>query len=278
MLGTIKRPEIARSSGPTLGLSLRRPYVSRLLAGVEELSVVEVLIDNYVFDEHLALLLQIGESYSLTLHCVGFSLASPEPLDSFYLNSIKRWVDLLRPSSVSDHLSWSSYQSHFFADLLPFAYDRERLAAMCRKVERIQEVLQVPFLVENVTTYLNFRGSVLTEAAFLKELCQSTGCGLLFDIQNCFANCLNRELDFDTCVEEYPLTHVGAFHVAGGSWIDNVYVDTHSTPPHRVVMEQASQLGHSYPSAPVILEFDQNLPEFSNVREILDQIGSSCIR
>lgn len=268
---TIKRQEIKRKNNSHFGLSLRKPFLSNLVQLPNKNSkVLEIVIDNYQFtEEHISLLSCLAEKYLLSLHCVGFSLADPDQIDHDYLANIKKWTEILSPISVSDHLCWSKHKGHFFADLLPFPLTQESFEIVKEKVIEISDTLQTNFLVENISSYIGFKSSTFSEAEFLGELCEQSGCKLLFDVQNCYANSINSGQEFRDQLNQFPQEYMEMMHVAGGKNINNVYVDTHSTKPVNQVIEATIELSIQNDGIPIILEWDTDIPEFDDVSRLL---------
>jgi len=252
------------------GIGLRLPHQAQLLASRPRLAWLEVHPENYMADASaLAELELIGAHYPLSLHAVGLSLGSAEGVDPEHLDRLHRLVERLRPALVSDHLSWSMSGGRFLPDLLPLPYTEEALRVVCRNVERVQEILGRQLLVENPSTYLQFAASVIPEPEFLAAVARSTGCGVLFDVNNVYVSASNQQRDAgaalaDWCRSLEP-SSVGEMHLAGHAQIrtpegEELRIDDHGDhvcAPVWALYERA--LAHFGPR-PTLIEWDTRLP------------------
>src|SRR5438128_2555787 len=162
-------------------------------------------------------MLRRRESYALSLHGVGLSLCSVDPIDGRHLARLKRLIGRASPALVSEHLSWGSVDGRFANDLLPLPYTKESLAHMIARVDQVQNTLQRPILIENISSYLQYAHSNIDEGAFLAELSRITGCGLLIDINNLYVNERNHGVDARRFIDSLPPASVQELHLAAHS-------------------------------------------------------------
>ncbi len=147
--------------------------------------------------------------YPLSLHGVGLSLGSADPLDRVHLDNLKRIVSRFQPALVSEHLSWSSVDGRFANDLLPMPYTEEAIRHISARIDRVQHELGRQILVENVSSYLEFECSQLTESEFVASVVAEARCGLLLDLNNIYVSACNHRFDAYRYLEAMPIEAVG---------------------------------------------------------------------
>lgn len=243
------------------GIGLRAPHYAEVLEQLPALGWVEVHSENFFGGgAPLHTLLQVAQHYPVSLHGVGMGLASPDPLDEGHLRELRRLCDAVNPASVSEHLCWNTAGRIAINDLLPFPYTGDALSHVTDRVQRVQDFLGRRILIENLSYYIAFRASEMREEAFLAELVERTGCGILFDVNNLFVNCVNLSVDAQAFIRDIPAGAVGEYHLAGPSLMDGCLVDTHSTP----VYDEAWALYESALSRigkrPTLIEWDVDIP------------------
>ena len=202
---------------PAAGIGLRAPHVGQVLAERPPIAWFEVHSENYFADggSALAALERIRAEYPLSLHGVGLSLGSTDPLDVAHLAKLKRLADRIEPCLLSEHLCWSSVNGRHYNDLLPLPYTNEALDHVCARVAAVQDYLRREILVENVSSYYAFPESTLAEAAFVASVATRTGCKLLVDVNNIYVNSQNHGIDADEYLGAIPPTTVAEIHLAG---------------------------------------------------------------
>jgi hypothetical protein len=199
-----QRPIPARS-----GIGLRARHHDDLLRQRPDIGWLEAHSENYFADggAQIDYLLQLRETYPLSLHGVGLSLGSTDALDREHLWRLKRLVHLSEPGLVSEHLCWGSVNGTFANDLLPLPYTEEALRHMIRRVGEIQDFLGRQILIENVSSYLQFECSAIPEWEFLAALAVESGCGVLLDVNHIVTHVeqlLTRLIGEDIELRTYP--------------------------------------------------------------------------
>ena len=251
----------------TAGIGLRAPHYCEVLEKLPKLGWVEVHNENF-FGGGAALqtLLKVRDHYPVSLHGVGMGLASTAPLDQAHLSALCRLCDVVQPAAVSEHLCWNSVPdmtingSMAINDLLPFPYTQDALFHVARRVDQVQEKLGRRLLVENLSSYLSFTHSEMSEGEFLSELSQRTGCAILFDVNNLYVNARNLGVDAKVFIQTLPAKAVAEYHLAGHSIRDGCLVDTHSTQVCAEVWELYEfALQHIGPR-PTLIEWDSDIP------------------
>jgi uncharacterized protein (UPF0276 family) len=256
-----------------------------VLATRPNIAWLEVHSENYFGDGGLALqqLEQIRADYPLSLHGVGLSLGSSDPLSLRHLVKLKNLIGRVEPHSVSEHLCWSSSGGNFLNDLLPLPYSEEALITVCSHISQAQEFLGRRLLIENVSSYLRFSHETLTEWDFLREVAQRCDCDILLDINNIYVSSVNHGFDAQDYLAAIPPARVAEIHLAGhesdvaddGS--DNFLIDTHSRPVCDAVWSLYADALQRFGPRATLIEWDSDLPalnvllaEAGKAQQILD--------
>jgi uncharacterized protein (UPF0276 family) len=243
------------------GIGLRAPHYHEVLDSLPKLGWVEVHSENFFGGgAPLRTLSKVREHYPVSLHGVGMGLASATPLDQEHLTALRRLCDTVQPAAVSEHLCWNTVAGMVINDLLPFPYTQEALFNVISRVEQVQEKLGRQLLVENLSSYLSFTQSEMSEGEFLAELTRRTGCGILFDVENLYVNARNLGVDAEAFIMAIPAEAVEEYHLAGFSVRDGCLVDTHDHPVYPEVWKLYEfALQHIGPR-PTLIEWDSDIP------------------
>jgi uncharacterized protein (UPF0276 family) len=261
--------ERAVSVGPIpaiAGIGLRAPHQERLLRERPAIGWLEVHSENYFADGGLQIerLMAARATYPLSLHGVGLSLGSTDPLDRDHLRRLQRLVGWSEPAFVSEHLCWGSVHGTHLNDLLPLPQTEEALLHMIARVRQVQEELGRQVLIENISSYLQFTHSQLTEWDFLTALASETGCGLLVDVNNIYVSACNHGFDARRYLAALPRHAVQELHLAGHSrnryGEREILIDTHSAPVADAVWELYDVALQCFGPVPTLIEWDAELP------------------
>jgi uncharacterized protein (UPF0276 family) len=215
----------------------------------------------------LAALEQLRADYPLSVHGVGLSLGSAEPLNARHLARLHRLVERLEPALVSEHLAWSIAGGVYLNHLLPLPYTEETLGIVAQHIQQTQEVLQRRILLENPSNYLRFAHSIIPEAEFLRELVQRTDCGLLCDVNNIYVSCSNLGGDPVAYLDALPAPAVGEIHLAGHAVNDAdgqaILIDDHGAPVAEAVWELYAHALTRFGLVSTLIEWDTNIPDLA---------------
>lgn len=248
-----------------VGIGLRYPYYQEIMDTKPDVGWLEVHPENYFGGGvHRRFLQDIREHYPVSLHAVGLSLGSCHSVNADHLARIRELIDLIDPIMVSDHASWSASGNAHLNDLLPLPYNFETLDALCRNIERTQEVFGRPLLVENPSTYVAFAGNEMSEADFMNAAAARTGCGLLLDINNIYVQSRNHGLDPYEYIDAIDVRRVGEMHLAGhterAAAGGAIVVDTHNRPVRDEVWDLYAYAVGRFGIVPTLIEWDQDFP------------------
>lgn len=250
------------------GIGLRGPHIAELLATRPALGGLEVHPENYLSGGvPIRALERLRRDYPVNLHGVGLSLGSADGINVEHLARLRRLADRIAPAIFSEHLSWSVASGVYLNDLLPLPYTEETLAVVCRNVETVQEGLGRCILVENPSSYLRFRDSIIPEYEFLATLARRTGCGILCDINNIYVSAENFGLDPIAYIDTLPPEAVGEIHLAGHFRTVRegraLLIDDHGdrvAPPVWALYRHALR---RFGRTPTIIEWDRQIPDLA---------------
>lgn len=256
------------------GAGLRAPHQQHILENLGSLKVdwFEIISENHMNlgGWPLELLDRVGAVYPIIPHGVSLSIGTTDPLNQDYLRDLKTLCDELNPPWVSDHLCWTGVGGHNSHDLLPLPYTEESLAHVSDRVKEVQDTLGRRLILENPSSYLSFAESTLTEWDFLARLVESSDCGLLLDVNNVYVCQRNHGWDAQTYINTLPSERILQIHIAGHSDYQSHCIDTHIGPICQAVWDIYLQaINHCGPVS-TLLEWDQDIPEFSVLEAELD--------
>jgi uncharacterized protein (UPF0276 family) len=244
------------------GIGLRTPHVRQMLDERPAVPWLEVHSENYYVDggPALAALERIRHDYPLSLHGVGMSLGSTDPLERTHLAKLARLIERSEPVLVSEHLCWSGVGGRVLNDLLPLPYTEEALAHVCARVAEVQDFLGRTILVENVSSYLAFADATIPEWEFVAALARRTGCKLLCDVNNIHVNAVNHGFDADAYLAALPSEAIAEIHLAGFESTPACLVDTHGAPVAPPVWALYRRAIARFGPVPTLIEWDIDIP------------------
>ena len=255
------------------GVGYKPQHFSDILEDAAPVGWLEIHAENYMGDggRPLAQLRHLSERFPISVHGVGLSIGGEGPLDPDHLARLKHLVGWLNPASFSEHLAWSTHDSHFLNDLLPLPYTEKTLARVADHIDQVQEVLGRQMLLENPSSYLAFAESTMSETDFLREIARRTGCGLLLDVNNVFVSATNLGYSPVGYIDDYPLDVVKEIHLGGHDEDEDdhgapLLIDSHGRavvdPVWALLDETLSRTG----PRPLLIEWDTDVPDWSTLR------------
>ena len=247
------------------GIGLRAIHHDDVIARSPAVGWFEAHSENYFgHGSPRQVLARVRRDYPLSLHGVGLSIGSTDPLDAAHLAQIVQLAHDLEPTFVSEHLSWGSAGGRFTNDLLPLPYTEEALHHMVSRVAQVQDALGRQMLIENVSSYLQFAHSRIDEWDFLAELARRSGCGLLLDVNNVYVSAMNHGFDALRFLDGIPRESVQEMHLAGHSIHtvggQEIRIDTHSAPVCEEVWSLYSAALERFGPVPALIEWDSEIP------------------
>lgn len=249
------------------GIGLRTQHYGRFLEERPPVDWLEVISENFMVagGRPLAVLEKVRRDYPLALHGVSLSIGGSDPLDAAYLERLRGLERRIAPAIISDHLCWGTSGGHYAHDLLPLPYTEEALAHVVSRVQQVQERLGRTMLLENVSSYLTYTASALSEWEFLAEVARRSGCGILLDVNNIYVSARNHGFDPDAYLAGIPREAVKQFHLAGHTDHGDCVIDTHEGPVVDAVWALYRRAVRRFGQVPCLIEWDEGVPELEIV-------------
>ena len=258
-----------RLSLPNLGLGvgLRNQHFSYLMQNDPQVDWFEIIsenfMDNFGFARHV--LEHLAAIRPIVMHGVSLSVGSTDPLNREYLACLKTLAEFVKPKWISDHLCWTGVANVNTHDLLPLPLTEESLSHVAGRVRQIQDFLERPLILENPSTYVEFKESTMTEWEFLSELAKDTGCGLLLDVNNVYVSSYNHGFDPEQYIRSLPHGNIVQLHIAGPTDCGRYLVDTHDQPVPATVWRLYKLAQELTGGVSTLLEWDANIPDFPDL-------------
>lgn len=249
------------------GVGLRFQHIDQVLAEKPAVPWFEVLSDNYLIEGSVQqdYLLEVAEYYPLTFHGVGLSLGSTDPLNQTYLKRLKALEQLINPVWISDHLCWTGVHHQVTHDLIPLPYTKETISHVADRIQQVQDVLGRRLVIENVSSYLQYEASVMSEWEFLVAVVESADCDLLLDVNNIYVSSQNHDFDAQEYLRAIPKACVKEIHLAGYEDKGTHLLDTHGQAVTPAVWELYEQALELVGKVPTLIEWDNNIPSLERL-------------
>ncbi|MDP2561905.1 DUF692 domain-containing protein [Psychrobium sp. 1_MG-2023] len=254
------------------GLGLRTQHFEDVLSSKPKVDWFEIISENFMVDggKPRYYLDAIAEQYPIVMHGVSMSVGSVTPLDQQYLTNLKKLISHVKPRWISDHLCFSQAGNVNSHDLLPMPYTEEAIDHIAARIRQVQDTLGQQMLLENVSSYLTYQSSELSEWDFYNEVCQRADCYMLLDINNIYVSARNHQFNALDYLNAIDKTRVRQIHLAGHQDYGDYVIDTHDHPicdPVWSLYESAVQrLG----KVSTMIERDDNIPSLNELVNELD--------
>lgn len=250
-----------------IGLGLRAPHLGHILSKKPDVGWFEIVSENYMVDggRPLHMLDRILDQYRVVQHGVGLYVGSAQGIDREHLRRLKTLVRRTGTPWLTDHLCWGSVDGTFSHDLLPLPYTREAIARAVENIRLVQDTIEVPFAIENVSSYAEYHDSTMTEWEFLSEVAEQADAGILLDVNNIYVSSINHGFDPLTYLENVPHGRVAQIHIAGHARYERFIIDTHDHPVIDPVWRLYARAIELCGPTPTLLEWDARIPPFEEV-------------
>ena len=250
-----------------LGVGLRNKHFNYLLHNPAQVDWFEIISENFMDDFGFArhVLMHVRKQVPVVMHGVSLSVGSTDPINFIYLEKLKALAEAIEPEWISDHLCWTGVAYTNTHDLLPMPMTQESLVHVCERVMRIQDYLKRPLILENPSTYLQFKASTIPEWGFLSSLAATTGCGLLLDVNNVFVSATNHGFDAPDYINNLLHQHIVQMHIAGPTDCGDLLIDTHDQPVPSEVWKLYIQAQQLTGGVSTLLEWDAKIPDYPDL-------------
>ncbi|WP_278367836.1 DUF692 domain-containing protein [Marinobacter salarius] len=262
------------------GLGLRPRHYNSFLAQPQAVDWLEVISENYMVQggKPLAMLDRIRADYPIAMHGVSMSIGSVSPLDHGYLQRLKALADRIQPMWVSDHLCWTGVHGTNLHDLFPLPYTEEALRHVAARVREVQETLGRRLVLENVSSYIDYASSEMSEWAFQTALAEEADCLLLLDVNNIYVSGMNHGFDPRDFIDGVPAHRIQQIHVAGHSNLGDVIIDTHDAPVPDEVFDLYAYACRRFGPVSTMIERDDSIPPLEDLIVELDRVRAVAAR
>ena len=256
------------------GLGLRKEHYEAVLNDHPPVDWFEIVSENYMVDggKPLYYLDRIRTHYPMAMHGVSLSIGSTQTLDLDYLDRLKALIERVQPAWFSDHLCWTGVQGINLHDLMPLPYTEEAIAHVVERVQRVQDHVGRQMLLENVSSYVSYSDSQLSEWDFLCEVAECADCLILLDINNIYVSAFNHNFDPHAYLEAMPAERIWQIHLAGHTREDDLIIDTHDHPIADPVFELYAAAVKRFGRVTTMIERDDRIPPLPELLEELAQV------
>ncbi len=255
------------------GVGLRMEHLPAIMAGGAQVDWFEVISENLIghhgYLRHAVQ--QLAETMPIVLHGVSLSIGGSDPFDAAYLAELKALARQVRAPWLSDHLCWTSLGGHNSHDLLPLPFTEASLNHVCARVREVQDRLEQHILLENPSSYVQFRHDSMSEAEFLARLAENADCGILLDVNNVYVSSRNHGFDAEAYIRALPHQRIAQLHLAGASDHGDYLIDTHDHPVADAVWPLYRLAQSLTGGVSVLLEWDAKLPDYAGLLAELDK-------
>jgi uncharacterized protein (UPF0276 family) len=250
-----------------IGIGLRVPHYQHILERKPVVDWFEIISENYMIDggRPLEVLDKILDQYKVVQHGVSMYFGSASDPDPEHLRRLKQLVKRTNTPWLSDHLCWGSVDGRYTHDLLPMPYTWEAVKVTADRIRHVQEFLESPVVVENVSSYAEYHVSEMTEWEFLNEVVERADCGILLDVNNIYVSSRNHNFNPLDYVNGIPAQRVAQIHIAGHSKFEKYILDTHDHPVIDPVWKLYERAIQRTGRTATLLEWDDRIPSFDEV-------------
>ena len=263
---------VLHSSIHGCGIGLRSQHFAYIAEHQPNVPWFEILSDNYLIEGTVQreFVQQIRPDYPITFHGVGLSIGSVEPLNKDYLKRLVKLKNELEPAWISDHLCWTSAHGYNTHDLIPLPYTPDVVNHIVERILQVQDTLGERLVIENVSSYMQFKDSNMTEWEFINQVVEKSDCHLLLDVNNIYVSAINHHFSAEDYLLALPANRVKEIHLAGYEDKQTHLLDTHSRPVTEPVWDLFAKAVKHVGDVPVLIEWDNDIPEFSRLLQEAD--------
>lgn len=252
-----------------IGIGLRVEHYEDIFRDQPDIDWFEIISENYMVPggKPLYFLQKILERYPVVQHGVSLAIGSPDPLDFNYLKKLKELTRITKTPWLSDHLCWGQVEGSHFHDLLPLPYTKEVIDYVAERARIVQDYLEIPFALENLSSYAAFTLDQMPEWEFYSAVVEKADIYMMLDVNNIYVSSRNHHFDPKDYYENIPLDRVLQIHLAGHNDCGDYVLDTHDNYVRDEVWSLYSEI---YPKTgggqgvSTLLEWDDNIPSFQD--------------
>jgi uncharacterized protein len=265
-----------QKKSPRFGLGLRTAHYEAIFADPPALDFFEIISENYMVPggRPLANLMRIRRDYPMLMHGVSLSIGGTDPINREYLRDLKKLAQLVEPEFISDHLCWTGLAGKNLHDLMPLPYTEETVAHVAGRVREVQDILGRQIMLENVSSYVTFKKSAMSEWEFISAIAEAADCFVLLDINNIFVSAFNHGFDAVDFLDGIAPQRVKQFHLAGHHQYDDYIIDTHDAPVIDPVWALYADAVRRFGNVLAMIERDDDIPPLADLLIELDRASN----
>lgn len=256
------------------GLGLRRGMLDEMAQLTRnDVDFLEVAPENWigVGGRYGKAFSEFAERFPVVFHGLSLSIGSPDPLDEVFVRQVKDFMNQHNVSLYSEHLSYCSSDGHMY-DLMPLPFTEETVQYVSQRIRRVQDILEQPIAMENVSSYVTLPGS-MDELSFMQAVLEEADCRMLLDVNNVYVNSINHGFDPEAYIKALPSNRIDYIHIAGHfDEAPDLLVDTHGAEVKDEVWHLLEIAYKQHGVLPTLLERDFNFPELSELQREVNQI------
>lgn len=247
-----------------IGIGLRIPHYEAIFRDQPDIDWFEIISENFMVEggKPLENLQRILERYPVVQHGVSLAIGSADPLDFDYLKKLKALTKITKTPWVSDHLCWGRLPGAHYHDLLPLPYTREVIDYVAERARIVQEYLELPFALENLSSYVAFKEDEMPEWEFYSSVVEKADVLMMLDVNNIYVSSRNHGFDPMDYVNNIPMERVIQIHLAGHTDHGDYVLDTHDHPVRNEVWELYAKVYPMTGGVSTLLEWDDNFIPF----------------
>ena len=247
-----------------IGIGLRPYHYDEIFSQNPNIDWFEIISENFMVEGGKAIenLHRILERYPVVQHGVSLAIGSPDPLDFSYLKKLKNLTKLTKTPWLSDHLCWGRLPGAHYHDLLPLPYTKEVVDYVAERAKIVQDYLEIPFALENLSSYVEYKQDEMTEWEFYSAVVEKADISMMLDINNIYVSSRNHGFDPQDYANYIPIERVIQIHLAGHTDKGDYVLDTHD---NYVCDEVWNLYASIYPrtrGVATLLEWDDNYISF----------------
>lgn len=252
-----------------IGIGLRVPHYADIFKEQPSIDWFEIISENFMVDggKPLENLERILDLYPVVQHGVSLAIGSPAPLDFNYLKQLKNLTKKTKTPWVSDHLCWGKLPHAHFHDLLPLPYTKETIELVAKRARIVQDYLELPFALENLSSYVAFTQDEMPEWEFYTQVVEKADIYMMLDVNNIYVSSQNHGFDPKTYIRNIPLDRVLQIHLAGHTNYGDYLLDTHDNFVCDKVWELYAEIYPKTGGVSTLLEWDDNYLSFQKTWE-----------
>jgi uncharacterized protein len=247
-----------------IGIGLRPFHYREIFSQHPEIDWFEIISENFMIDsgKPLANLERVLDRYSVVQHGVNLAIGSCAPLDWDYLKKLKALTRRTKTPWFSDHLSWGRLRGAHFHDLLPLPYTEEVIHYVAERARLVQDFMEIPFALENLSSYLSYQEDEMPEWEFYARIVEKADIFMMLDVNNIYVSSRNHGFDPHDYIRSIPLERVIQIHLAGHTDYGDYVIDSHDHPVRDEVWELYGEIWPKTQGASTLLEWDDHFLSF----------------